>query len=314
MFRHPKTKGRSGFTLIELLVVIAIIAVLIGLLVPAVQKVREAADVTSSLNNLKNMALGTAMMNHTYKMLPPGVGTFPIGSSTSGNVFFFLLPYIEQKNVYTNGTLTAPIPLYIAPNDTSAAATNVNAISYAANGYVFSGDNGISGAANVATAYAAANDYSPGTDITMSATAPGSYPSILPVATIPKTFNDGTSQTILYMEKYAQCGTTTTTAARTTAGFETSAGATGVHLWGNTGTAPALYVSNTVPVQTSLILPQFRPLTASADCRRPQGHATASIAVGMADGSARSITEAVSQDTWALLLLPNDGVSITGGW
>src|SRR5262245_4145725 len=212
----PKSKARSGFTLIELLVVIAIIAVLIGLLVPAVKKVREAADVTSSLNNLKQMALGTSMLNHSYKMLPPGVGTF---GGKSGNVFFFLLPYIEQKNVYTNGTLTAPIQLYIAPHDNSLAAASVNAISYAANGYGFSGDNGISGAANVAAAYNPANVYSPGTDITMSATPPGSYPSIASVAAIPRSFNDGTSQTILYMEKYAQCGTTTTTAARTTAGL-----------------------------------------------------------------------------------------------
>ncbi len=99
-----KSFNRSAFTLIELLVVIAIIAVLIGLLVPAVQKVREAANRMQCSNNMKQIGLACSTFESTYGKLPgPGQCDSTGGSTTTYQTHSFgtqILPYIEQEQVY----------------------------------------------------------------------------------------------------------------------------------------------------------------------------------------------------------------------
>jgi prepilin-type processing-associated H-X9-DG protein len=87
---------------VELLVVIAIIVLLMALLLPAIQKVRAAADRMRCGNNLKQLVIATHHYHGDYQQFPPGlvVPGFPKGNTLGTNLFIELLPYFEEDNIY----------------------------------------------------------------------------------------------------------------------------------------------------------------------------------------------------------------------
>jgi prepilin-type N-terminal cleavage/methylation domain-containing protein len=300
-----------GFTLIELLVVIAIIAILIGLLVPAVQKVRDSAARAQCSNNLKNITLATINGSDTFKgKMPPGVGCWPTQDPSGttrdafGSVFFHILPFAEQGNLYkacavgpnppdTNGdgwrlprggyyswhptAVNSVVPIYVCPSDSTSndgrgGAGQWATTSYAYNHQVF--------------------------DV-------GLYTWGQPKR-FPRSFRDGTSNTILFAEKLSQ--------SRVDDPWQADWGGNTWWEW-----APRFASEVTGPnsrflvtpsnsyCQTTFIFSVDNQANRSACQVLASGHHDGGIQVGMGDGSVRFFTQGMSGTTWWAYCTPAAG-------
>jgi len=295
-----------AFTLIELLVVIAIIAILIGLLLPAVQKVREAAARSQCQNNLKQIGLGMQTAASTYNNeLPPCYGKYPsTAASLTLNALVWILPFIEQQNVFTSiqnqgGTVAAApgvdyrnnspttIKIYQCPSDvTFKAAVAVNGkplgcwASYGVNGQVF-------GTAIVTPGSTTVN--------------PASY-SPRGGTVIPRDIPDGLSNTIFGIDKVAFC----------------QSGDTAGTIWGtNLFDHVIRAVGTNAPdgVLSPNLVPQFN-VTNSQSCvaGQPSGGHTGVIQAVLGDGSVRSMNSGISPPTFNAAMVANDGLALGSDW
>ena len=295
---------RGGFTLVELLVVIGIIAVLLALLVPAIQKVRSAAARVQSLNNLKQMSLACQNFHDVNGTLPPAQGARRPGQGVIGPVHFHILDFIEQgpvlKNAESprgfarwdvNGTLGKVIPTYLSPSDPSATNGQGNfgarwgLASYAYNFQVFGNGN-----------LARSPDVALGNPNTTNIAFWFGGTRLVAI-------QDGTSNTIMFAEKIAQCG-------------RWLGPVDGASLWSCefNQRRPGFAINGAAANSTgpgSMFQVAAKPAT--CDWNLASTTSSTAILVALCDGSARSLAASTAPAIWWSAHQPNDGGDL-GDW
>jgi prepilin-type N-terminal cleavage/methylation domain-containing protein len=329
------SKRQLGFTLIELLVVIAIIGVLIALLLPAVQKVREAANRAKCANNLKQMGLAVHNLHDNYNALPPTEGTLPISSDLSsyGPLTFWMLPFIEQSNlfneaqdpntgVYDSGSVdhTTPVKTYLCPSDPSRSGTDQAPngwalASYAANSLAFS-------QATYDTPGDFMTCYVPGPRVTSANHAMRLYPLTTGGKRLGSSFTDGLTNTIFFTEKYALCspdGNGNNGGTQWASRYEAQ---TSPYIGFEAPNPDLAYGSNQPGEQgpvhgaAGYFQIQPNPFLGPGGCKpgvASTGH-PAGIMAALGDGSVRFCSQGMSPRTWWQAMVPDDGVPMSADW
>jgi prepilin-type N-terminal cleavage/methylation domain-containing protein len=331
MFRKMSSK-RLGFTLIELLVVIAIIAILMSLLVPAVQKVREAAARTQTNNNLRQCGIAIHNYHGVFNKFPNAAWTGGIFTQQKRTMWFQLLPYVEQDNVYKNDVHNAVVGAYLAPSDPYIStpdgktnfAANIRLFAYAsmtaanANNAVSTASPGVP----TGSGLQGTTNQVGGMTLTVGAS------SGLTLARIP----DGTSNTFMLATRYADCGATTIQSTYYSAGphgdmfYTPQSGITQLYSWSPPTTSKGGFFgagAHNAPADRSNTQAIFlvAPKGTSTDCGSTSeysmwAHAFSAggMSVALADASVRALDPTISATTYCYALCPSDGNPLGNDW
>jgi len=278
---HPSPAFRRGFTLFQLLLLLALLAILLGLLLPAVQKVRAVARRTQDSNNLKQICLATINCTDTNAgKLPPVVGAYPnkdasVAGNGYGTLFFHILPYIEQDNLFKRGFDGTTYRVDAAGVRDTVVKT-----------YVSSSDPG-GGKDLIYDGWLAKSNYAANFQVFGS---PATN-SLAGESKFPASITDGTSQTIFFGERYQVCN-----------GDPCAWGYDGGTAW-----VPAFAYLSKGKFQA-------RPAAGQCDSALAQGLQAEGIEVGMGDGSSRLVAAGISPQTWWYALTPNGGEVLGPDW
>jgi prepilin-type N-terminal cleavage/methylation domain-containing protein len=332
---------REGFTLIELLVVIAIIAILIALLVPAVQKVREAAARATCQNNMKQIALACHNCNDAIKRLPPQSGTF--NGAWYAPLFFHLLPFIEQQSIWRDATWMDYNAAVGQTNPNPASTANIGVI-WPTWDSVVPTDNQWLRAQRIVT-YRCPSDPSLGQCLDWC-DGDASYAGNFQVfggflnansktnwdgaSTIEKTFVDGTSNVIMFAEKYARCNGTGNPGGtwwmrgvyHGVKSFNSSSPGNddsypgdrlSAVFGGGVGIDGVVFLQGTASM---FITPGGDFLNNPGKCDRRVASSPHAVGMNVAlgDGSVRFLQNTLSPTTWWQAVVPNDGAALGPDW